>query len=97
MKLQRAGLLDYFHVFGWSDNFEYRADVFRSAVERIRAAMPLTASMCVMGDTPADVLAARENGLPVIAVATGMYSWERLLTENPDLCLKSSEELSRAL
>jgi phosphoglycolate phosphatase len=96
MKLQHAGLLDYFSLFGWSDNFEYRVDVFRSTVEQIRAAMPLTATICVVGDTPADVLAARENGLPVIAVATGVYSRERLLLEEPDLCLKSFEELFRA-
>jgi phosphoglycolate phosphatase-like HAD superfamily hydrolase len=96
MKLQCAGLLDYFNVFGWSDNFEYRVDVFRSAVEQIHAAMPLTAKICVIGDTPADVLAARANGLPVIAVATGVYSREQLLLEEPDLCLRSFEELFRA-
>ncbi|MCU1248804.1 MAG: Hydrolase, haloacid dehalogenase-like family [Edaphobacter sp.] len=96
MKLQHAGLLDYFNVFGWSDDFEYRVDVFRSAVEQIRAAMPLSARICAVGDTPADVLAARANGLPVIAVATGVYSREQLLTEEPDLCLESFEELFRA-
>jgi phosphoglycolate phosphatase-like HAD superfamily hydrolase len=96
IKLQHAGLLDCFNVFGWSDNFEYRVDVFRSAVEQIRAAMPLTAKICVVGDTPADVLAARANGLPVIATATGVYSREQLLMEEPDLCLKSFEELFRA-
>jgi phosphoglycolate phosphatase len=96
MKLQRAGLLDYFDVFGWSDNFEYRVDVFRSATEQIRAAMPLTTKICVVGDTPADVLAARANGLRVIAVATGVYSGEQLLMEGPDLCLKSFDELFRA-
>jgi phosphoglycolate phosphatase-like HAD superfamily hydrolase len=96
IKLQRAGLLDYFNVFGWSDDFEYRVDVFRSAVEQIRAAMPLTATICVVGDTPADVLAAQANRLPVIAVATGVYSREELLMEGPDLCLKSLEELFRA-
>lgn len=96
MKLQCAGLLDYFDVFGWSDNFEYRIDVFRSGVEQIRAAMPPFATICVVGDTPADVLAARENGLPVISLATGVYSRERLLMEKPDLCLNSFEELFRA-
>jgi phosphoglycolate phosphatase len=95
MKLQRAGLHNYFTVFGWSDYVEYRFDVFRGAVEQIRAAMPLNATICVMGDTPEDVLAARANGLSVIAVATGMYSRERLLMEEPDLCLGSFEELFR--
>ena len=96
IKLQRAGLLDYLNVFGWSDNFEYWVDVFRSAVEQIRAAMPLTAKICVVGDTSADVLAARANRLPLIAVTTGVYSREQLLMEEPDLCLRSFGELFRA-
>jgi phosphoglycolate phosphatase-like HAD superfamily hydrolase len=95
MKLQRAGLLEYFKVFGWSDHCEYRVDVFRSAVEQVRAELPRIASICVVGDTPADVLAARANELPVIAVATGVYSREQLLVEEPDLCLGSLEELFR--
>jgi phosphoglycolate phosphatase-like HAD superfamily hydrolase len=96
-KLERAGLLSYFNLFGWSDNFEYRVDVFRSAVEQIRAAMPLSAKICVVGDTPADVLAARANELPIMGVATGVYSREQLLMEEPDLCLGSFEELFRVL
>ena len=95
-KLQRGGLLEYFKVFGWSDDCEYRVDVFRRAVEQVRNDMPATPTMCVIGDTPADVLAARANGLPVIAVATGVYSREQLLVEEPDLCLKSLEDLLRA-
>jgi phosphoglycolate phosphatase len=97
LKLQRAGLLEYFKVFGWSDDCEYRADVFRSAVEQVRVEMPSTATICVIGDTPADVLAGRANGLPVIAVATGVYSREQLGVEGPDLCLGSLEELFRDL
>ena len=93
MKLERASLLEYFKVFGWSDDCEYRVDVLRIAVERVRAEMPSTATICVVGDTPADVLAARTNGLPVIAVATGVYSREQLGEEGPDLCLGSLEEL----
>src|ERR1700712_2455730 len=96
IKLQCAGLLNYFNVFGWSDNFEYRVDVLRSAVDQIRAVMPLTAKICAVGDTPADVLAARANGLPIIAVATGVYSREQLLLEEPDLCLRLFEDLFRA-
>jgi phosphoglycolate phosphatase len=96
LKLRHAGLLDYFKLFGWSDDFEYRVDVFRSAVEQIRAEMPLNATICVVGDTPADVLAAGANGLQVIAVATGVYSREQLLMEEPNLCLNSFEELFRA-
>lgn len=96
LKLQYAGLHNYFKISGWSDEYEYRADVFRNAVAQIRAATPSGASVCVLGDTPADVVAARANGLPIIAVATGVYSQEQLAAEEPDLCLQSFEDLFRA-
>ena len=47
------------------------------------------ASICVVGDTPRDIEAARANGLPVIAVATGNYSYETLAALEPDLCAES--------
>jgi phosphoglycolate phosphatase-like HAD superfamily hydrolase len=92
-KLRRAGLLHYFTVGAWSDAYEYRADVFQNAVRRMRAATHFEATICVVGDTPADVFAARANQLPIIAVATGVYSRQQLLVAEPDLCLHSFEEL----
>lgn len=93
MKLKRAGLLDFFQIGGWSDTFEYRADVFRHALHLMRSATHPAASICVLGDTPSDVHAARAVGLPVIAVATGIYPKEQLLETQPDLCLSSFADL----
>ena len=93
LKLKRAGLLDYFKVGGWSDAYEHRTDVFRGAVALMREETRPNAAICVVGDTPADVLAARANHLPVIAVATGVYSQQQLAETHPDLCLASFEEL----
>jgi phosphoglycolate phosphatase len=50
----------------------------------------------VIGDTPSDIRAARQNGLTVIGVATGIYSLEQLSAERPDLCLQSLGELVSA-
>jgi phosphoglycolate phosphatase len=95
LKLKAAGLLDYFSIGGWSDRYEYRADVFGGAIELMRAATHPGAAMCVLGDTPADVLAAHVNDLPVIALCSGVYSHEQLMKTKPDLCLQSFEELFR--
>jgi phosphoglycolate phosphatase len=96
LKLQRAGVLDYFSVGGWSDAYEYRKDVFGAAVSLMRAATHPAVKICVVGDTPADIIAAQSNSLPIIAVATGVYSFEELILHKPDLCLRSLEELTSA-
>lgn len=93
LKLQRAGLLEYFRFAGWSDDYEYRPDVFRGAVAKARALAGEHASLCVIGDTPSDARAAHENQLPVIAVATGIYSFEQLRQEQPELCIRSFDDL----
>jgi len=93
LKLKHAGLLDYFQFGGWSDDYEYRADVFRGAIAKARAIASERAALCVVGDTPADIRAARENALPVIAVSTGIYSFEQLQQEKPELCIRSFDHL----
>jgi phosphoglycolate phosphatase len=93
-KLEAAKLLDLFHFGGWSDALETRADVFRRALDRAHALAGSAATILVIGDTPADVRAARANQLPVLAVASGTYSFDQLSAEAPDLCLHSLEELT---
>ena len=93
IKLEHVDLMRFFTVEGWSDCFETRAAVFAGAVLQMRAVVGKQAALCVLGDTPADVEAARANGLPVIAVATGVYSREELLTAGPELCVGSLAEL----
>ncbi len=93
LKLQQAGILDYFDFAGWSDLYEHRVDVFRGALAKGRRLAGQDAAFCVVGDTPADIRAAHENDLPVIAVATGIYTYEQLLGEQPELCLSSLAEL----
>ena len=51
------------------------------------------ATVCVVGDTPRDIEAARANGLAVIAVATGNFSFETLLELRPDVCATSLADL----
>lgn len=104
-KLTAAGLLDLFHVGAWSDSFEHREDVFRLAIAQVRdrwrnvhqerawAESRIEPSILAFGDTPADIAAAHASGIPVIAVATGIYSYEQLSTEGPALTIHSFAEL----
>ncbi|HEY8312460.1 MAG TPA: HAD family hydrolase [Gemmatimonadaceae bacterium] len=93
-KLNIAGLQDVFHFGGWSDACETRAEVFnRAASSARRLANDEQISICVVGDTPADIKAARANDVKVIAVSTGIYSFETLAAEAPDVLVSSLEEL----
>ena len=93
IKLEACGLRNQFDFGGYSDLFEYRRDVFRAAVLKAHVLASQSASICVVGDTPEDIRAARANSLDVIAVATGTYSFEALQIETPDWCLHSLAEL----
>ena len=78
-KLRSAGLGELFEgvVAGYGDEAPTRGQVVTLAVERARAA-GATGPALVVGDTPADVKAAREAGARSAAVATGRYSAEEL-------------------
>jgi phosphoglycolate phosphatase-like HAD superfamily hydrolase len=93
IKLESCGLLQHFDFFAFSDELECRADVYSRALERARDLAGPDAAICAVGDTPADVRAARHHGISIMAVATGIHSREELSQEQPDLCLSSLSEL----
>ncbi len=92
-KLEACGLWEFFDLGGWSDGLETRAEVFRAALDGVRARVGQGAAVCVFGDTPADVQAAHANRLEVIAVGTGIFSLAELEAERPELCVATLAEL----
>jgi phosphoglycolate phosphatase len=94
IKVEEAGLREWFRFGGFSDRFEVRSAMVADAAAKAReligtAADDAQPGICVVGDTPRDIEAARANGLPVIAVATGNYSFEELAALEPDVCTSS--------
>jgi phosphoglycolate phosphatase len=92
-KLEQAGIRKYFDFGCFSDRREMREDIFRDGAGQARRLRGPETSVCFVGDTPADIRAAAAIGLPVIAVATGIYSREQLAKHNPPLCVESVAEL----
>ncbi|HYK34592.1 HAD family hydrolase [Alloacidobacterium sp.] len=86
LKLEVLGVRRWFTFGGFADNFPARADMIADAARQARSIKGADASVCVVGDTPFDIRAARANGLPTIAVATGRYSFNDLMQDQPEVC-----------
>ncbi|MGB7188734.1 MAG: HAD hydrolase-like protein [Acidobacteriaceae bacterium] len=86
LKIEFLGLRSWFAFGGFSDRCMARADMIALAAEQARALAGPSASVCVIGDTPSDIAAARANHLPVLAVATGNYTFDQLMEHDPEAC-----------
>ncbi|MFZ0661726.1 MAG: HAD hydrolase-like protein [Acidobacteriaceae bacterium] len=86
LKVEFLGLRPWFALGGFSDRCIARADLIAEAARQARALAGPQSTVCVVGDTPADIAAARANGLSTIAVATGNYSFDQLMEHQPEAC-----------
>ena len=93
LKIEIAGLRDWFSFGGFSDRHALRSDMIANALAGARKLAGAQAKVCVVGDTPSDIAAARANGLPTIAVATGVYPYQALLEHHPEVCTTTLEAL----
>jgi phosphoglycolate phosphatase-like HAD superfamily hydrolase len=94
-KLERAGLRGYFRFGAFGEMAKTRAGLAKIAIgeARRRGWIARGAPISLIGDAPADVLAARANGIVAIAVATGLTAAEELASHQPDILLKNLREL----
>ena len=94
-KLHRADLRRYFRFGAFGEMAATRAGLARLAIREARAhgwinrASPIS----LIGDSPSDVIAARQNRIRSIAVRTGITPPAELEAERPDFLLASLREL----
>ncbi|MGA3264816.1 MAG: HAD family hydrolase [Terracidiphilus sp.] len=93
IKIEQAGLREWFRFGGFSDSFSVRSELIGHAGRMARELAGTGAKICVVGDTPRDIEAARANFMSVIAVATGKYSFDELLTHQPEVCASTLADL----
>jgi phosphoglycolate phosphatase len=80
-----------------SDPHERRSDLVAIARERAAARYGEPTGAVMVGDTPLDVLAAREAGARAVAVATGFAEPEALRESGPDALLQDLRDTGAAI
>jgi phosphoglycolate phosphatase-like HAD superfamily hydrolase len=90
LKLQPGGLNRFFPVGGYGSDSEDRTQLISAAIHKAQAYFGVSgfSSVCVVGDTPRDVLHGREAGTHVLAVATGSYSYQELEGSGPAMTVE---------
>jgi phosphoglycolate phosphatase len=93
LKIEVVGLRHRFAFGGFSDNYDIRSDMIAHAICEAHRHAGEGATVCVVGDTPFDISAARANGLSTIAVATGHFGFDELMVHEPEVCTTTLEAL----
>jgi phosphoglycolate phosphatase len=95
-KLEQAGLADYFRFGAFGETAKDRSGLAKQAIETARTGHQIAPEtpISLIGDAPADIIAAKANGIQSIAVCTGLTSAEELQAHGPDILLEDLRALS---
>ena len=96
-KLSAFGRWDRFPLGACSDDGPTRGELVKAATRQARAAGHDIRRVVMIGDTPNDVIAARDAGAVAVAVKTGWSEPASLVAEGPDLLLEDLEQGLEAL
>lgn len=94
LKLTATGLWERFRFGGYGSDAEARPEIVRAAWAR--AQEHGATEGLVIGDTPRDILAAHEAGLPACGVATGRWTLHQLADHGAECVIESFADLHRA-
>lgn len=93
LKLEKAGLRQYFRFGAFSDEYDERIEIARNAIERARVFFhtPFEGDdVTVIGDTVHDIRSGAAIGAHTIAVGTGRFTQpDELMREAPDIFVVS--------
>jgi phosphoglycolate phosphatase-like HAD superfamily hydrolase len=94
-KLGRAGLREYFRFGAFGEMAKSRTGLAKLAIREARRREWITrdSPVSLIGDAPADILAAQGNGIRAISVQTGISDPRELAALQPDFLLRDLREL----
>jgi phosphoglycolate phosphatase-like HAD superfamily hydrolase len=95
-KLERAGMGHFFRFGAFGEMARDRNGLAKAAIEQARAEHGITPEtpISLIGDAPADIIAAKANGVRSIAVCTGLTSREELEAHAPDRLVEDLRDVS---
>ena len=93
LKLEKVGLKPLFSFAAFSNPRELRAEIFRHGLSLAQEELGEEGAVFIVGDTPSDIEAARATRTPVIALATGIYTFGDLMACGPDACMACATDL----
>ncbi|MEZ4226141.1 MAG: haloacid dehalogenase-like hydrolase [Polyangiaceae bacterium] len=93
LKLERAGLWQFFTFGGFGNDHESRDELLRAGARRGAAQLGVdAAALVVVGDTPHDVAAAHAIDAMAVAVSSGGYDAAALQAAGADLVVERLDD-----
>lgn len=92
LKMSRCGLDFAFSFGGFGDEGDERSELFPVAIAEARELGIYIDRLCYVGDTPRDIAAARQAGVPVVAAATGRFDSAALHAAGGEMTFDSYEQ-----
>lgn len=95
VKLEKVGIRDFFD-FGAFGSQAYKrielVEIARKNAEKALGRTFQTQDFMIVGDTPRDIQCARDACIKVVIVSTGLFSYEVLEKDKPDLLVHTLED-----
>ncbi len=95
LKLKKAKIHKHFKIGSYGNNFEYRACLVRNAINIAKFTYDINFTydnIYMIGDTPDDIIAGKDNNIKTVALATGGYSYDMLKKVEPDYLFEELPE-----
>jgi phosphoglycolate phosphatase-like HAD superfamily hydrolase len=99
VKLEIAGLWDFFSLGSYGDASDKRSDIIKNAIrkaEKIYGKINKK-DIFVIGDTPLDIESGKINGIKTIGMATFFHNKKDLMKSRPDYVFRNFSEFKRSI
>jgi phosphoglycolate phosphatase-like HAD superfamily hydrolase len=100
IKLNAAGLSQYFPIGGYGNDSKYRNDLAPLAIKRAQAHYGIYTekeNTWIIGDSIYDIFCAQHNNLRCLAVSTGWTHYDELKSANPEYLVKDLSDVKSIL